>query len=132
MDEIVECGADAGVEKIAEHEEVGGEEEECEEEPAVVEVLVGEEGGEEEDGFFCAEQEGGAGSMDDLYGIRGDRSRVAAKGEADSLAALRMTTRKNCKRNGNGESRSSALRRGMTTKRQRHRQRQRCEGVEAG
>jgi hypothetical protein len=44
--EVVEGGAGADVEEIAEHEEVGREEEDCEEQPAVVEVLIGEEGEE--------------------------------------------------------------------------------------
>jgi hypothetical protein len=59
--EVVDCGAEADVGEIAEHEEVRGEEEDCEEEPAVVEALVGEEGEQEEDGFFGAEEGGGAG-----------------------------------------------------------------------
>ena len=61
-------GTDAGVEEVAEHEEVGCEEEECEEKPAVVEVLVGEEG-EEESGFFDAEEGGGAGEHAGLYEV---------------------------------------------------------------
>ena len=61
MGEVVSCGADAGVDEVAEHEEVGSEEEEREEEPAVVEMLVGEDGEGEDDGFFGAEKDGGAG-----------------------------------------------------------------------
>jgi hypothetical protein len=67
--EVVDCGADAGVGQVAEHEEVGCEEEDCEEEPAVVEVLVGEEGGEEESGFFDAEEVGGAAEHAGLYEV---------------------------------------------------------------
>ena len=59
--EVVGCGADAGVDEVTEHEEVGREEEEREEEPAVVEMLVGEDGEGEDDGFFGAEKDGGAG-----------------------------------------------------------------------
>jgi hypothetical protein len=59
--EVVGCGADAGVDEVAEHEKVGSEEEEREEEPAVVEMLVGEDGEGEENGFFSAEKDGGAG-----------------------------------------------------------------------
>ena len=61
MGEVVGRGTDAGVEEVAEHEEVGSEEEDGEEEPTVVEVLVGEEGEEEEGGFFKFQEEGGAG-----------------------------------------------------------------------
>jgi hypothetical protein len=38
--EVVDCRADADVEEVAEHEEVGCEEEDCEAEPVGVEVLV--------------------------------------------------------------------------------------------
>jgi hypothetical protein len=57
VDEVVGRGPDAGVEEVAEHEEVGGEEEDGEEEPAVVEVLVKENGADKEAGFFNFEQE---------------------------------------------------------------------------
>ena len=77
--EVVDCGAQADVEEIAEHEEVGGEEEECEEEPTVVEVLVGEDRGDEESGFFDAEEVGGAGEHERfIRDSGGDRSRVTA------------------------------------------------------
>lgn len=59
--EVIDCGAEPGVDEVAEHEEVGGEEEECEEEPACVEVLVGEEGEDEEGSFFDVEEDRGAG-----------------------------------------------------------------------
>jgi hypothetical protein len=88
--EVVGCGAEADVDEIAEHEEVGCQEEDCEKEPAVVEVLVDEEGEEEEDGFFGAEEEGGAGQHERfIRDCGGDRSPITAKAEADSSAALR-------------------------------------------
>jgi hypothetical protein len=59
VDEVVGGGSEAGVEEVADHEEVGCEEEDGEEEPTVVEMVVGGEGGEEEDGFFDAEEGGG-------------------------------------------------------------------------
>ena len=61
MSEVVGDGSNAGVEKVTEHEKVGGEEEDCEEEPARVEVLVGEEGEDEDEGFFGAEEDRRAG-----------------------------------------------------------------------
>ena len=57
MGEVVGYGADAGVDEVAEHEEVWSEEEE----PAVVKMLVGEDGEGEENGLFSAEKNGGAG-----------------------------------------------------------------------
>jgi hypothetical protein len=72
-----------------------------------VEVLVGEDSGDEESGFFDAEELGGAGEHGWFIRDRGgDRSRVTAKGEADSFAALRNDKQKNCNGNGNGKSRS--------------------------
>ena len=59
--EVVEAGADALVEQVAEHEEVWGEEEDGEEEPTRVEMMVGVEGEGEEGGFFEFQEEGGAG-----------------------------------------------------------------------
>ena len=92
--EVVDGGADAGVDEVAEHEEVGREEEDGEEEPAAVEVLVGEEGEGEEDGFFDAEEEGGAGQHGGLYGIVGEVVPGCEKANADSSAALRNDNEK--------------------------------------
>jgi hypothetical protein len=64
VDEVVGRGAEAWVDEVGEHEEVGGEEEDCEEEPTVVEVLVGEDGEGEEEGFFDVQEDGGAGEHD--------------------------------------------------------------------
>lgn len=75
VSEVVGCGADAGVEEVAEHEEVGSKEEDGEEEPARVEELVGVEGGEEEGGFFKFQEEGGAGEHGlFIRGLAGDGS----------------------------------------------------------
>jgi hypothetical protein len=68
--EVVDCGAEADVDEVAEHEEVGCEEKDGEEAPTVVEMVVGEEGGDE-DGSFFAEEGGGAGQHHGLYGIVG-------------------------------------------------------------
>ena len=57
MGEVVGYRADAGVDEVAEHEEVWSEEEE----PAVVKMLVGEDGEGEDDCFFSSEKDGGAG-----------------------------------------------------------------------
>ena len=61
MGEVVGYRADAGVDEVAEHEEVWREEQEGEEEPSVVEMLVGEDGEGEDDCFFSSEKDGGAG-----------------------------------------------------------------------
>lgn len=82
MDQVVGGGADARVDEVAEHEEIGGEEEDGEEEPACVEVLVGEEGEEEEGGFFEVEEDRWAGQHElfirDWLGMVRSRSRVAS------------------------------------------------------
>ena len=59
--EVVQGGSDAGVEEIAEHEEVRREEEDGEEEPAEVQVSVEQDGCGEDGEFFDAEEDGGAG-----------------------------------------------------------------------
>ena len=59
--EVVGCRAQANVDEVAEHEEIGREEEDREEEPAEVEMLVGVKSEGEEGGFFEAEEDGGAG-----------------------------------------------------------------------
>ena len=90
VDEVVEGSADADVDQVAEHGEVGGEEEDCEEEPAVVEMLVGEEGEKEKNGFFDVEEDGRSGQHSDYTDLRG-RSfgdgipGRAAEGKADPL-----------------------------------------------
>lgn len=90
MGQVVDGGAEAGVEEIAEHEEVGCKEEDCEGQPTVVEMLVGEEGKEEEDGFFNAEEDRGAGQHGWLiWGCGGHCSRVTETAKADSFAVLR-------------------------------------------
>ena len=61
MDEVVECGAEARVREVADHEEVGREEEDGEQRPTVVQMMVGDDGTGQKESFFDAEQESGLG-----------------------------------------------------------------------
>jgi hypothetical protein len=58
--QVVNRGADAWTNQVAEHKQVWRKKEHCEEQPAEVKVDIDEDGGGEQGSFFDAEQQGRA------------------------------------------------------------------------